>query len=263
MPTFYEWLQELRDDDSAFGDLARTAYLDSRRPQENTLAAWEAHMLARGGSYEVTKLIREAWQLYEAGDAPPRRREHSETGTIEPPRQRYRLRPKDDRWTIRRPMLPSWMTSIPALAHVRQTLPDYNRPLDVVTVVGDDYCAAVEQMARYFRREFHYDFLAYTARYHREQGDQAIQPYLFFDRNDVNDLVIRPIGACSFSYNQAASKWSLGWIWFHPFARRQGHLTRAWPQFRERYGSFTLAPPLSDAMAAFVQKVNPGADAPA
>src|SRR6266498_5348291 len=44
MPTFYEWLQELRDDNSAFGDLARTAYLDSRRPQENTLAAWEVHM---------------------------------------------------------------------------------------------------------------------------------------------------------------------------------------------------------------------------
>jgi len=244
MQSFYQWLQQYRTDDSAIGDLARAARLGRNRPRINTLAAWENHIAAMGGSYTVGELLREAWQLYESGTTPP------------PSDRTYRLRRGDERWTIERPPLPNWMATLPALVYVRSTRARENEPIDVKVVSGEVFCEAVEQFARYFRREFSYDFLAYTAREHQKRGDGAIHPYLFFDPRDVNDVIMRPIGACGFWYAEEASCWVLGWIWLHPFARRSGHLLRAWPFFRQRYNSFTIQQPWSDAMAAFLRKVD-------
>lgn len=131
-----------------------------------------------------------------------------------------------------------------------------NELIDVKVVSGEVFCEAVEQFARYFRREFSYDFLAYTAREHQKRGDGAIHPYLFFDPRDVNDVIMRPIGACGFWYAEEASCWVLGWIWLHPFARRSGHLSQAWGFFRQRYNSFAVQRPWSSAMTAFLRKVD-------
>jgi YozE SAM-like fold len=68
--SFYQWLQLYKTDDSALGNLARTAGLDRRRPRTNTLAAWEAHVKAMGGSDAVLELLGEAWQLYDEGASP-------------------------------------------------------------------------------------------------------------------------------------------------------------------------------------------------
>ncbi len=45
------------------------------------------------------------------------------------------------------------------------------------------------------------------------------------------------------------------WIWFHPYFRRQGLLTEAWPKFKEEFGNFCCEPPLSDAMETFLSKI--------
>lgn len=244
MQTFYEWLQQYQTVDSAIGDLARTAYLDRNRPQVNTLAAWEHHIAAMGGSYIVGNLLREAWQLYESAATPP------------PNGRTYRLRRADERWTIKRPALPNWMSTLPALVHVRSTRTRDDEPIDVQTVSGQIFCAAVEQIGRYIQREFRYDFLPYTAREHHTRGDDQIQPYLFFDPNEINNVIMRPVGACGFWYADEASRWVLGWVWLHPFARRSGHLSRTWPFFRQRYISFAIQQPWSDAMVAFLRKVD-------
>ncbi len=44
------------------------------------------------------------------------------------------------------------------------------------------------------------------------------------------------------------------WVWLHPYMRRKGCLTRAWPIFAERFGQFDCEPPLSDAMQTFLEK---------
>jgi hypothetical protein len=66
------------------------------------------------------------------------------------------------------------------------------------------------------------------------------------------------IGAAGFD-SEHGFPWALGWAWFHPYARRRGYLSQAWPYFRKRFGGFILEPPLSEAMEAFVAKNDPGA----
>jgi len=48
--------------------------------------------------------------------------------------------------------------------------------------------------------------------------------------------------------------WTLDWVWFHPFARRRGHLTRAWPYLLQMYPGLKISPPVSDAIQAFLNK---------
>jgi hypothetical protein len=102
-----------------------------------------------------------------------------------------------------------------------------------------------------------HDFLPYTARSHTEDGDEQLGTYLFFDEHEVPDTAMLPVGACGFWYTPEASCWVLGWIWLHPFARRRGHLRAGWPTFRRQYSAFAVQRPLSDAMAAFLRRVEP------
>jgi len=138
----------------------------------------------------------------------------------------------------------------------RDVLPE-DVPPPVRVACGEAFMAAVEQCGRYFRREFSYDFLPYTARSHAEDGDDQLGAYLFFDEREVPDIAMRPIGACGFWYAPEATCWVLGWVWLHPFARRRGHLRAAWPTFRQQYGAFAIQRPLSDAMTAFLRRVEP------
>jgi hypothetical protein len=45
------------------------------------------------------------------------------------------------------------------------------------------------------------------------------------------------------------------WIWIHPYCRRQGLLSKAWPEFEKMFPGFEPDPPLSPAMQAFVAKM--------
>src|SRR5206468_1852025 len=104
--------------------------------------AWKDHIATMGGSYTVGDLLSEAWQLYQSGAIPP------------PSDRSYRLRRDDERWTIERPALPNWMATLPALVDVRSTRPREDELIGVTVVSGQVFCGAVEQIGRYFRREF-------------------------------------------------------------------------------------------------------------
>lgn len=112
----------------------------------------------------------------------------------------------------------------------------------------------VETFARYFRREFRYDFVQYSA---LEPGAANERAYLWMSRNAYPPFFF---GAASFrwrAWKDAAPGFALQWVWLHPYERRRGYLTRAWPAFRAQFGDFHCERPLSPAMAAFLRKLDP------
>ncbi|MGY4816488.1 hypothetical protein ACVNP3_11190 [Pseudomonas chlororaphis subsp. piscium] len=101
-----------------------------------------------------------------------------------------------------------------------------------------------------FKRDFRYDFVQWA-------GD------------DVNPVKIgwhgqlfpagpdgTIAGACALSNEHPGPggvEWTLAWVWIAPKYRRQGLLAAHWPGLIERYGSFFIEPPLSEAMQGFVR----------
>lgn len=98
-----------------------------------------------------------------------------------------------------------------------------------------------------FRREFEYDFVPWSI---DAQYDPAAIGFLFVDDGG------RIVGSCAFRPQSSVDvrSWRLAWIWMSPSARRQGHLTRQWDQFRRRFGIFDIEPPISEAMNCFLRK---------
>ena len=115
----------------------------------------------------------------------------------------------------------------------------------------------VEKLARYFRREFDYDCVQYSA-VESTTRNKTTEAFLWSVTGlSATGYIQVAIGACCFRWRKwkdAPPGWALQWIWLHPYERNQGRLTRAWPYFRERFGDFHVEPPLSPAMRAFVAK---------
>jgi hypothetical protein len=130
----------------------------------------------------------------------------------------------------------------------------------------------VEQLARYFRREFNYDFIQFAADESDHKDDH--RAYFWVDHRRSEYRAHQPfypvIGACCFRHRhyeerpdransplyQAISRdcYRLQWIWFHPFARNHGHLTKALPYFLARFGRLLAEGPYSPAMENFLKK---------
>lgn len=107
----------------------------------------------------------------------------------------------------------------------------------------------VERFARYFRREFGYDFVQFSAC----ETDDDYVAFLFTERDVFGTPV--PFGATCFRWrrwNDAPDGWAMQWIWMHPYYLAQGHLTEAWPLFRGLFGDFHVESPLSRAMEGFM-----------
>ena len=109
----------------------------------------------------------------------------------------------------------------------------------------------VLKLARYFRREFRYDFVQYSF-----TGENDINTQAYTWLNDTGIM----IGACCFRervYESLGKIWCLDWVWFHPYERNKGHLKEAWPHFRKQYGIFHCEHPLSRPMTGFIAKYHP------
>jgi hypothetical protein len=118
--------------------------------------------------------------------------------------------------------------------------------------------AVVYEFARYFRREFHYDFPQFHDPTLPASVNDALPPWEAWIWSPANSLRPIAIGATVFRHERVVGnehpEWVMSWIWLHPYFRRRGLLTQAWPTFRHRYGDqFLLEHPLSAAMEAFVQ----------
>ena len=109
----------------------------------------------------------------------------------------------------------------------------------------------VERFASYFRSEFHYDFLQYSA-----AEKASYSAYLF--ANPQNHFPRTWVGACCFRERTSGNrKWqALQWIWIHPFSRNRGVLKENWPALKKYHGNFAVEPPLSPAMEHFLFKYN-------
>jgi hypothetical protein len=124
----------------------------------------------------------------------------------------------------------------------------------------------VETLAYYFKRECDYDFIQFEAAETLQSlGYVPYEAWLFHEDSPnhsrgAHDDPQRVIGAACFrliEWADAPPGWELQWVWFHPYRRRHGLLTAAWPGFRERYRDYALARPLSEAMERFIRKVEP------
>jgi hypothetical protein len=104
----------------------------------------------------------------------------------------------------------------------------------------------VEQLAYYFKREFHYDFVQYSATH----DDDLAEAYLWRDHQWADSPII---GGCCFRPD--GKGWRLCWVWFHPYCRRRGLLSARWSFFQERYGHFFCERPLSEAMESFLAQI--------
>jgi len=171
------------------------------------------------------------------------------------------MSPYERIWTITRPCVPvRCCTSehfIEDFARVRM----YDtRDTDYAYARGRLAGTVVEKIARYFWREFDYDVAPYNTDEHQRAGDTALHPYIFFDRDHYYSDRKYAIGACVFHFRQFSDigdRWELAWVWFHPYCRRRGYLSAAWPYFTQQYGDFVVQHPLSLAMEAFIRARTP------
>jgi hypothetical protein len=107
---------------------------------------------------------------------------------------------------------------------------------------------AVWECARHFCRELRYDFPQYG--YRGRDSDRDHVAYLWTDPGWIPAHVV---GAACFRLRERG--YALQWAWLHPFFRRRGLLTAAWPAFRTEFGDFAVERPLSEAMQAFLRKI--------
>jgi hypothetical protein len=111
----------------------------------------------------------------------------------------------------------------------------------------------VEVVAHYFKREFRYDFVQYAAGDYDKSSLTAKAYVWVHDQGFV-------VGATCFrwrDYTDAPSAYAMQWVWLHPYVRRNGYLTEAWPFFRARFDDFVCERPLSSAMSGFLAKSCP------
>jgi hypothetical protein len=110
-----------------------------------------------------------------------------------------------------------------------------------------------ERYARYFRREFGYDFVQYDA---DEAYDLHETQAWLWTSCDYEGY--RVLGACCCRYrrytNLPESLWALQWVWLHPYARHKGLFTAAWPVLLQQYGALHLEPPVSGAIRHIVRE---------
>ena len=105
------------------------------------------------------------------------------------------------------------------------------------------YQEAVYQCARYFRREFDYDWVQYEI---KDCEDPTCVAFMWFpwDVSPSDDFWLPVVGACCFRRRE--NGWALQWVWMHPFFRRQGLLRQAWAGFRAEFGDFEIETPSSN-----------------
>jgi zinc-finger of acetyl-transferase ESCO len=111
--------------------------------------------------------------------------------------------------------------------------------------------------------------LKHDQKYDWPQWDKDRPPRMYDNERDKHALLLVengtvPVGAVSFSWidwpsagamaeGSPASGWHMFFAWVADDWRRKGVMSRRWRRWLSTYGDFSLEPPLSDAMAAFVR----------
>jgi hypothetical protein len=114
---------------------------------------------------------------------------------------------------------------------------------------------ALEVISVYCRRELESNIIEYVAQ--RDYEDKDYRGYLWVDLERMR-APLPVIGGAYFRRREVEgiSTWNLEWVWFHPYVRRHGYLTHAWPFFRSRFGEFSVGPVMSQAMESFLAQAD-------
>jgi len=133
---------------------------------------------------------------------------------------------------------------------------------EIVPASPADTRKALEEIARYFLREFHYDGIQYEADEHLFEYIEY-KGFVFLESSydtmtDKDDEThSRILGGACFRNREYENgpQWVLDWVWLHPFARNQGILKKHWSKFKSIFGNdFHVEPPLSLVMENFIEK---------
>jgi len=114
---------------------------------------------------------------------------------------------------------------------------------------------AVFKIAKYFRREGNYDFTQFNL-----EDKEDYQVYLFkreYFNGRTGDEGSEIFGCACFRWRENeefSARWSMQWVWLHPYFRNQGLLKNVWPEFIEKFGAnFFIETPYSRAMLEFLK----------
>ena len=146
----------------------------------------------------------------------------------------------------------------------------HGAPFDVVGTGSPlSWRNAVDEMALYFKHEMKYESFGYNA----DERDPLLMDDRMLVFTDTYPEVNQPTKEPPSGYTNrlfftgviamrarkerwnSGPNWALDWVWFHPFERRRGHLSRAWPFLLQMYPDFKISEPVSDAMQAFLNKI--------
>lgn len=127
---------------------------------------------------------------------------------------------------------------------------------------------AIEGLAYFAKRELGYDFPLYSADERLDEERQRDRILIFY-RQEIKERQPSPrnpkdfinyysflgaIGVRWREWENAEASWSVSWVWLHPYERRHGRLTEAWPFLVEMFPDACIERPVSEAMAAFLKK---------
>jgi hypothetical protein len=116
---------------------------------------------------------------------------------------------------------------------------------------------AAGRIAYYFKREGGYDFADYFTSPRWAQDTFTCYLWAKPDSLIVPGESIQIIGCACFrphTFEDIGPRQMLEWVWLHPYYRGHGLLRQAWPYLWQDQGPFLVQPPLSDAMAAFLER---------
>lgn len=129
----------------------------------------------------------------------------------------------------------------------------------------------VFNLARNFKREQLYDFIPYNCQEPDDPQSQFDRVLVFYDSDPNNYTFWGAVGITrrvdgpidASEEDKHFPCWALSWAWLHPWQRRQGHLTNAWPYILKMYPNLNIEEPFSPAMIGFLKKVSYQFDAKA
>lgn len=136
----------------------------------------------------------------------------------------------------------------------RQYYWDHSRPVLITSRSPLPLRRSTEKLARYFRREFGYDFVNFDAR----ERDPDCEAWLWITRDFASAAGWCATGHAVFwkiaFHDRPGPEWQLGSAWQHPYFRGHGRLTAIWPHWARSYGPFWVETPWSPAMQAFLSR---------
>lgn len=127
--------------------------------------------------------------------------------------------------------------------------------LDITKSSPVEYRDALEKLALYFKREFKYDSIQFTANEHF-QGHSEYKGFAFTKpapgsmKKEYPEIPTRFIGGDCFRKDGSNDHeyWCLDWVWIHPYERNKGLFSTHIEYFKEKFGDFIPEGPLSKAM---------------